>query len=80
MILQLNPPIPLMTPKGEGLAYMVIDYGVDYDLMWVVAINDTGEIWTYPNHKVKAIKNITLGRTYEVGIMELKDKVQPAKR
>jgi hypothetical protein len=61
-IIQLSPPIPMYTPKGEGLAWFMIDYGVEHNLMWVVAINDTGEIWTYDNPSVRAIKNISMGR------------------
>jgi len=61
-ILQLSPPIPLSCPKGNGLAYFVIDYSPDYDLMWVIAINETGEIWTFNNQEVRAVKNITLDR------------------
>ena len=61
MLTQLNPPLPLETPKGAGLAYAVIDYGPDFDLLWVVFDNDTGECWTWPNPKVRAVKNITLG-------------------
>lgn len=60
---QLNPPIPLNTPKGEGFAHLVIDYGPESDLYWTVLIIETGEIWTYPNKYVRASKNITLGRT-----------------
>lgn len=59
---QLNPPIPLNTPKGEGLAVAVIDYSIDYDLLWVVIVNATGEIWTYKNSEVRGVKNITAGR------------------
>jgi hypothetical protein len=29
-----------------------------------VFITQTGEIWTYANHQVRASKNITLGRTH----------------
>jgi hypothetical protein len=61
-ILQLNPPIPLNTPKGPGLAWLVIDYGAEHNLMWTVAIDETGEIWTFANPEVRAQKNITLGR------------------
>jgi hypothetical protein len=61
-ILQLNPPIPLNTPKGPGLAWLVIDYGAEHNLMWTVAIDETGEIWTFSNPEVRAQKNITLGR------------------
>ena len=62
MILQLNPPLPVLTPKGNGVAHMVIDYGPEHNLMWVVFIDDTGECWTYPNMDIRAQKNITLGR------------------
>jgi hypothetical protein len=61
MILQLNPPLPLICPKGKGLAHMVIDYGPESDLMWVIFLNN-GEIWTYGNPQVRAQENITFGR------------------
>jgi hypothetical protein len=65
MMTQLNPPIPLDTPKGKGLAWFLIDYGAEHNLMWVVAIDETGEIWTFENPHVRAQKNITMGRVYE---------------
>jgi hypothetical protein len=61
-MLQLNPPIPMNTPKGEGFAHIWIDYGPESDLYWTVLIISTGEIWTYANRYVRASKNITLGR------------------
>jgi len=61
-ILQLNPPIPLNTPKGPGIAWLVLDYGAEHNLMWTVAIDETGEIWTFCNAEVRAQKNISLGR------------------
>lgn len=62
MILQLNPPIPVETPKGPGMAHLVIDYGIEHNLFWVVFINATGECWTYTNPEIRAQKNVTLGR------------------
>lgn len=59
-ILQLNPTIWLKTPKGVGLCHMVIDYGEEHDLMWVVVDDATGEIWTWPNPQVRAIGNTSL--------------------
>lgn len=61
-MLQLDPPLPLNTPKGEGFAHFLIDYGPESDLYWTVFITATGEIWTFANHQVRASKNITLGR------------------
>ncbi len=61
-VLQLSPPIELNTPKGKGLAWFVTDYGFEHNLQWTVAINDTGEIWSFSNPEVRATKNITMGR------------------
>jgi hypothetical protein len=62
LLLQLNPPLPLQTPKGEGIAHFLIDYSVEDNLYWVVFINETGECWTFSNLEIRACKNITLGR------------------
>lgn len=62
-MIQLNPPIPVFTPKGDGYAHVLIDYGPEYNLMWVV-FQDSGECWTWQNSEIRAQKNITLGRTF----------------
>lgn len=62
MLLQLNPPIPVDTPKGKALAHCLIDYGIEHDLMWVCFIDSTGECWTFPNPQIRAQKNMTYGR------------------
>ena len=67
-MLQLNPPIPMVTPKGEGLAVLVIDYGPDFDLWWTVIIGKgefAGQIWTYRNPEVRGVANVSLGRQPE---------------
>ena len=62
MMLQLNPPIPLQTPKGPGLAHFLTNLGVENNLIWTVIIDATGEIWEFQNPYVRAQKNITMGR------------------
>lgn len=63
MFTQLNPPIPLtVIDKGDGMAFAVIDYGAEHNLLWVTAIDATGEIWCAPNPKVRMQKNWSLGR------------------
>lgn len=62
MILQLNPQIPLLTPLGPSQAIALIDYSEEHDLKWVVILDTSGEIWTFPNSKVRGFKNITMGR------------------
>lgn len=64
MMLQLNPPMPLITPKGTALAHFLIDRGIEHDLEWICVIDDTGECWTYRNPDIRFQKNITWGRTY----------------
>jgi hypothetical protein len=61
MILQLNPPLPLDTPKGPAYAHMVIDYSQEHYVLFVCFLCDTGECWVYPNRDVKLQKNLTMG-------------------
>lgn len=62
VILTLEPPIELDTPRGRGWAIIFRDYGHDIDDLWTVVINDTGEIWTFRNPEVRAVANVTFGR------------------
>jgi hypothetical protein len=61
MILQLNPPVPLDTPKGPGFAYVLIDYSQDHHLLWVVFLDGSGECWTFRNPDVRLQPNLTMG-------------------
>jgi hypothetical protein len=62
MIIQLNPPIPVITQKGPALAHALIDYGPEHELHWVCFQDSTGECWTWSNSVIRAKKNITQGR------------------
>ena len=62
MITQLNPPLPLETPKDSGLAHFVIDYGPEAALMWVVFMDKDGACWTVPNPEIRLQFNWTMGR------------------
>lgn len=62
MLLQLNPPLPLTTPKGKAWAHLVIDYGPEADLMWVCFQDEDGACWTWCNRDVRIQANATLGR------------------
>lgn len=64
MILQLNPPLWLDTPKGQALAHFMIDRGIDCDIEWVCFQQETGECWTWLNPDVKILGNTTIGREY----------------
>ncbi len=62
MIVQLNPPIPLETPKGRGMAHIIIDYSTEHSLIWQVFIDATGESWLFRNEEVRLQPNWTFGR------------------
>ncbi len=58
---QLNPPIPLDTPKGPAYAHLAIDYGQEHYLLFVCFVNETGECWIFPNRDVRIQKNVSMG-------------------
>jgi len=65
MLLQLNPPIPVTTPKGKALAHILIDYGIEHDLIWVCFNDLDGECWSWSNKDIRIQKNTTLGRIFK---------------
>lgn len=69
MFTQLNPPIPLhVLGRGDGYAIGLIDYGQEHNLIWVTAIDATGEIWCAPNPEVRMQKNWTMGRSESLAV------------
>ncbi|NBB17222.1 hypothetical protein GVN21_17815 [Caulobacter sp. SLTY] len=63
MFTQLDPCLPVTVEgKGKGYAFAVIDYGQEHHLIWVVALDDSGEIWSAPNTRVRMAPNWTMGR------------------
>jgi len=62
LILQLNPSIPVITPKGKGEAIGWIDYSAEYHLLWIVFLDESGESWIFKNGEIRACENPTLGR------------------
>ena len=65
-MIQLNPPIPLSTPKGNGWAFFLIDRSQEHDLEWVTFIDETGECWTFNNSQIRIQKNYTMKRNLEL--------------
>lgn len=59
MILQLNPPMPVETPHGEGMALFLIDYGMQWNTCYVVAIKSTRQLKHYESEQVRMGANFT---------------------
>jgi hypothetical protein len=67
---QLNPPLPLKTPKGSGWAHFVIDYGPESALLWVVFMEADGACRTVPNPQTRKASRPTrrrIGRSTTIG-------------
>jgi hypothetical protein len=58
---ELRQSLPVTVPQGKGYAIGVIDYGQEHHLIWVVVIDQTGEIWCTPNPDVRVRPNPTMG-------------------
>jgi len=61
-MLQLNPQIPVLTPKGKGWAFFMLDRSQEHDLEWVVFLDNTGECWVFNNRDIRIQKNYTFNR------------------
>ncbi len=67
MLTQLNPTVPMeVIGLGKGFALAVIDYSQEHDLLWVVAMDANGEIWTAKNSDVRLLVNWSLGRRNKI--------------
>lgn len=66
MIQRIDPPIPLyvVDKKCEGWAHWIIWMGIENYLYFVVALDPSGEIWTFPNTQVRFCVNYTADRPH----------------
>lgn len=61
MMLQLNPPIHVMTPKGEGDALLIIDYNCHVNTVWVVWQFDDGSVIHVDSSDIRVMGNAMYG-------------------
>ena len=61
MMMQLNPPLPVDTPRGPAYAHLVIDYSQEHYVLFVCFLQESGECWVLPNRDVKLQQNLTMG-------------------
>ncbi len=52
MLYQLNPTIPMRCSRGDGYAVAVIEYSQEHHILWVVALNPSGEVWCLANSEI----------------------------
>lgn len=54
--------IDVVTPKGDGIIWLVTEYGHETDTIYTVIINTTGEFWQFTHKDIKAKYNLTFNR------------------
>jgi hypothetical protein len=55
--------VEVTTPKGDGIIWLVTDYGHETDTVYTVIIDETCELWQFTHRDIKIRKNITFRRT-----------------
>ncbi len=62
MIFEPSNRLEVVTPKGEGIIWLVTDYGHETDTIYTVIINNTGEMWQFTHRDIIIKPNITFRR------------------
>ncbi len=61
IVTELQQPVYVITPKGEGYVWLVTEYGVEMEKIFTIILN-SGEIWEYRNNQIRVSNNVTMGR------------------
>jgi hypothetical protein len=67
MTFQQLKPLPVeVIGQGTGVSIAVIDDGPDHSLVWITALDDSGEIVRVPNEKLRLLSDRIEGRPSRV--------------
>lgn len=61
MILQLNPPLWVTSPLGEGHALFLIDYGPSINTVWLVHLFESGQVTHIDSSEIRVMGNAMWG-------------------
>ena len=62
MIYEPSNRLEVSTPKGDGVVWLVTDYGHETDTIYTIIINDTAELWQFTHRDIIVKPNITFRR------------------
>ena len=54
--------IDVTTTKGDGIIWLVTDYGHETDTIYTILLNDSGEVWQFTHKDFRVKSNLTFGR------------------
>lgn len=60
MMIQLNPEVWMMTPLGEGMAFLCTDYGLDSNKIFTILLQN-GDILDFDMKDCRRCENPTFG-------------------
>jgi hypothetical protein len=64
-IIQLDPFLPVNTPKGKGSAVFLLDYGEENHVLWGVVLDADGTVWWVSNPEISLRSNWSMGRRFK---------------
>lgn len=70
MIHEFSTPIPVHTPHGQGQAFLLIDYGLNVNTVWVVRLSG-GIVKHYDSNDIRIYDNPMNGNNYDLNIPEI---------
>lgn len=50
------------TPRGRGRVWAVTQFGPQTEIVLLVILDGSGELWEFTPREIRATKNLTLGR------------------
>jgi hypothetical protein len=62
MIFEPTNRLEVTTPKGDGVVWLVTDYGHETDTIYTIIIDATGELWQFAHKDIIVKPNITFRR------------------
>ena len=69
MIHEFKTPITVHTPHGKGQAFLLIDYGLNVNTVWVVRLKG-GKVKHYDSNDVRIYDNPMNGNDYDLKLPE----------
>lgn len=66
MIYEPHNRLEVKTPKGDGVVWLVMDYGHETDTVYTVILNESGELWQFTHKDIRAKSNLTFRRNEKI--------------
>ena len=59
VILEIQQVIWVETNLGKGIALFLMDYGIQNNTIWIVALERSGEIKHFDSNQIRLVENFT---------------------